>query len=538
MVQLYANGTLIYDPFLYGYELQGLTATVGVNKGGTAEIVMPPEHPAYNSFVSFRTIVTIYRHGKLVFRGRALYPVDDFYGTRTITCEGERCFLCDAIVRPYLWQADPATIFSELIAIYNAQVDDFKKFNVGKVTVTDPNEYVRLEGENAETVSDVLDKLIERVGGYITFTNNEDGEREINWLAELENKSKQRIEFGENLLDFSRSGENTELATRLIPYGAKDETTGKRITIESVNNGLDYIQDDDVIAIRGIITATAEWDDVTLPQHLMTKARQELDVRKLIVTTLTLSAVDLSAMDKDIDSFDAGDWVEVFSAPHAVHGDFLLNERKYDFLDPSKDTVTMGKELVTLTGAAVTSNWAMQTKLEKTTSSIKTDVKTTVNEAANALASKVNTASAYMTNDGLMIQWGRLSLFDTSTGTVSGSSVAIRDEASSSGTVLVRVNTGETVAVTAYGVEWCAVTYGEYSGFMMTEYLTFSAVQPRIVFAYPFSAAPSVTVTALGTTPVEKCACVCGITVDGADVYAGVGVAEINWIAVGKAEII
>lgn len=478
MVQLFANGTLIYDPFLHGYELQKLTATVGVNKGGTAEIVMPPEHPAYNSFVSLRTIVTIYRHDKLIFRGRALYPVDDFYGTRTITCEGERCFLCDAIVRPYLWQTDPATIFSELIAIYNGQVDDFKQFRVGKVTVADPNEYIRLEGENAETVSDVLDKLVERAGGYITFTDNEDGEREINWLAELENRSKQRIEFGENLLDFSRSGENTELATRLIPYGAKDEATGKRITIESVNNGLDYIQADEVVAVRGLISTAVEWDDVTLPEILLAKAQQELAVRKLIVTTLTLSAVDLSALDKDIDSFEAGDWVEVYSAPHAVQGDFLLNERKYDFLNPGSDTVTLGKELMTLTGSGVNGEWAIQAQIAKTSSNIKSEVKnatsTVRTDLTTAFAPKVNTSDAYLTSDGLLFQWGTLTL-DSSA---------------------------------------------------------------HITFTYPYSETPSVQITPVHTEAIKALCCVDAVALDGVDVYVGSGITTVSWLAIGKAEII
>ena len=114
-----------------GYELIELTATVSGSAGGTAEIVMPPEHPAYDVFVAYRTIVTIYRNDELIFRGRALYSTDDFYGRRTITCEGERCFLRDAVMEPYLYQASPTAIFTDVINRYNAQVESFKKFRVG-----------------------------------------------------------------------------------------------------------------------------------------------------------------------------------------------------------------------------------------------------------------------------------------------------------------------------------------------------------------------------------------------------------------------
>lgn len=476
MVQLYADGKLIYSPFMDGYELQGLTATVGVNKGGVAEIVMPPGHPAYNSFVSRKTIVTIYRAGKRIFRGRALYPEDDFYGTRTITCEGQRCFFRDSVVRPYLWQTEPATIFRELVDIHNSQVDESKRFVVGTITVTDPNNYVRLESEEAEQSSDVLDKLVERCGGFVTFSTNDAGQEVINWLATLDRKCAQLIEFGENLLDYSSSGENTDLATRIIPYGARDEATGRRINIRNVNGGLDYVQDDAAVARFGIITAIVVWDDVTLPAYLRTKALAELSVRKLIVTTLTLSAVDMSVRDRNIDSYDAGDLVPVFSAPHGLNDYFLLTEREYDLLQPENDKVTLGKQILTLTGAEVSGNVYIQNKFAQTAAGMKTEMQSSLNaakeELAAALGSKVNGASAYMTSDDLLIQWGVLEL------------------ASGAG---------------------------------------------HIEFLYPYEAEPTVQVTALGTTPSDKGCCVNGITVDGADVKTGTDVAKVNWLAIGKA---
>ena len=87
MIQVYADNSLVYDSRLEDYSLLGLKVTTGLNKGGTAEIVMPPHHPAYNIFSSYKTVVTVYRDGLLLFRGRSLYPMDDFYNRRTITCE-------------------------------------------------------------------------------------------------------------------------------------------------------------------------------------------------------------------------------------------------------------------------------------------------------------------------------------------------------------------------------------------------------------------------------------------------------------------
>ena len=151
MIQVYADSVLAYDSRLRDsgadYTLLGLTATTSLNKGGTAEITMPPGHPAYSSYISYKTIVEIYRDNKLLFRGRALYPNDDFLNRRVVTCEGELCFFRDAVSRPYLYQDDPATIFAAVVQDYNAQVEVPKQFRVGTVTVTDPNNYIRLESE-------------------------------------------------------------------------------------------------------------------------------------------------------------------------------------------------------------------------------------------------------------------------------------------------------------------------------------------------------------------------------------------------------
>lgn len=385
MIRVFADGELIYDHRLDGYGLIGLTAEVGLNKGGTAEIVMPPGHPAYNSFVSYRTVVEIYRREELVFRGRALYPSDDFDNNRTITCEGERCFLQDAVIQPYLYQASPEVIFTDVMNRYNAQVEPFKQFRIGAITAKDPNDYQRIESESATPISEVIDKLVEYVGGYIVFTTDPDGQRVINWLGSLDEVCGQTIEFGENLMDFSSTGANTELATVIYPYGAKNEETGERVTIKDVNDGKLYIQDDEAVALRGTVAAVVFWDDVTLAKNLLTKARKELNTRKLIVTSLELTALDLSAWNIDIDSLRVGVTVRVLSKPHGIDDMFLLTNRKYVFFKPEEDKVVLGKDLVTLTGSDVASNRSTLNQLERTRQSIKTDYEIRITDAINTI---------------------------------------------------------------------------------------------------------------------------------------------------------
>ena len=364
-IRIYADGTLVYDSRLEDQDLVGLKVTHGLNVGGTAELVMPLGHPAYNSFAAYKTIVTIYRDGVLRFRGRVLYAADNFYGQRTVTCEGEMCLLRDTINRPYSYEASPRSIFVTILNAHNAATDPEKRFTVGKVTVTDPNEYIKMENESAETTMDTLNKLIDRCGGFITFTTNSSGNRVINYLASLGSTSNQVIEFGENLLDFSRTGANsTGIITGLVPFGAKDEKTKKRITIASVNDGKDYILADDAVAVRGIIMGTEVWNDVTTPANLLKKAKAHLEEHKSFVTSITLTALDLSYLDRSLDSFAVGDMVRVVSAPHGVDEKFQLSQLTEDLLNPARSTITLGKDIQSLTGYDVAGDNKSQKELD------------------------------------------------------------------------------------------------------------------------------------------------------------------------------
>ena len=386
MIQIHADGALVFDSRLEEYDLQGLKVTNALNKGGTAEIIMPPVHPAYNAFIAYKTIVEIRRDGKLRFRGRALPPADDYYNVRTWLCEGEMCFFRDAVSRPYLYRDTPAAVFTALVGEYNRQVEPAKQFKVGTITVTDANDFIRLESESAERILDTITKLRDRCGGYIVFTTDADGARVVNWYATLGYRSNQVIEFGENLLSFARNGSNTELITAVVPYGAKDETTGQRVTIESVNGGQDYIQDDEAVALRGFICRPAFWDDVTVPANLLRKAQQYLEQNRYIINSLELTGFDLSILDKSIDSFREGDLVRVVSKPHGVDEEFLLTERTEDMLllSTDSDKITLGKDKATLTGADVAGDVQNRGELNKVSQQIKADYQTGIAQAVHS----------------------------------------------------------------------------------------------------------------------------------------------------------
>lgn len=403
MIQLYVDNKLVYDSRVKATALLGLKAQLGLNKGGAATITLPPGHPAYNEFKSYRSVVEIYRDNMLYFRGRALYPTDDFTLKRTITCEGERCFLRDGIHRPYSYNKAPSAIFTEMIGLYNTQVEAFKQFVVGTIEGIS-TEAIIFENDEAETFSASLDKLVEVCGGYIVFTTNQSGQRVINWYADVNYINQQTIEFGENLMDFSRTTANSDLATAIIPYGAKNETTGLRLTIESVNGGLDFIKDDTAVAERGMIIKAVYWDEITTASALLARAQQYLNNSKNLIVSLELTAIDLSLLNKSIDSFRVGDYIKIRSKPHGVEDEyFRLTEQSIDFLHPQNDRIILGKNLTSLTGADVESARKNDDSIKRLNRAIRSD--SNVNVGAQMQDVKVElTTLIQQTSEQLMLE--------------------------------------------------------------------------------------------------------------------------------------
>ena len=201
MFQVYADGNLIYDSRYEEFLIAKGQLTLEANKSGSFGFTLYRDHPYYDRIEKLATIITVYRDGSLIYRGRVIKSVDGFYNDKTFTCEGELSFLLDSIQRAYSFTGSPEELFDQFITEHNSQVGTDKQFTVGQVTVTDPNDYINRSNSAYEnTLSNLNAKLVESLGGYINITSGENGARVINWIKDFPYLSTQSIEFGENLL--------------------------------------------------------------------------------------------------------------------------------------------------------------------------------------------------------------------------------------------------------------------------------------------------------------------------------------------------
>lgn len=386
MYKIYADDTVIYDSTLEDYKIGKGSITLETNKSGSFTFSVYPDHFFYNSFIRLKTVITVYKFGKIVFRGRILNDITDYWNNKVITCEGELGFLQDSIIRPFSFTGTPKELFTKFIEEHNSQVDEFKRFNVGTISVVDPNNYIARSNTNYESaLSNLNSRLIEdSLGGYFYITHGEDGTDQtptINYLADFTKVSSQKIEFGSNLKNYTKTVKADDIATAIIPLGHEvddgdDNTENPKLTIASVNGGKDYVYSESGVALYGWIFKVVSWDDITDAYNLKVKGEAYLNSVIKQNITIELNAIDLSLLDHSIESFNVCDYIHVISKPHNFDSTLLCNKQTLDILKPENDSIVLGYTYSTFT--------EINGKMSSAISNI-VNIQSTVNNISNRL---------------------------------------------------------------------------------------------------------------------------------------------------------
>lgn len=416
MYTIYSDGKLLYTPHLSdaGQGVFTPQLTVELNRAGSLSFAMPPDNVMYDRISKLTSIVTVYQDDEEMFRGRVLNDEKNFYKQKTAYCEGELAFLHDSKQRPYKFEGTRANLFKQYISNHNARVETAKQFVVGNITVKTANETVTVENdEYPSTFDELTSKLITPYGGYLKVRGSGDV-RYIDWLEESGNYSSQTIEFGVNLLDLEEyiSGEN--VFTVLIPTGkTQTDSNGNSkgyLTIASVNNGKDYIEDATAISLFGRIEATESWSDIEDASQLKKLAEEYLKSNIELAVTLSVKAVDLNLLDVKWERIRVGDWVQVISIPHDLNKWFQCTKIIYDLIDPEKSEYTFGVDYTSFTGKQVNGEKSIQNSVASVKSS-----------ASNAAAqSSAANASVTTLNNTLSNDYVKTSTFESYKAEVSG----------------------------------------------------------------------------------------------------------------------
>lgn len=358
--RVFVDGELFYHPELSKLAITQAKVHEDAENIDSLTLSAPHNHPYLASIIPLVSTIVCKKDEDVVFEGRAIDDGSDFYNTHTWTCESCMAYLKDSIQPPFQYSGKLHGLMEYFVSVHNAAVEEKKQFVLGEVTVTDDNDYISYSNtEYSVTMDAIRDKLIRTHGGYLQI-RYADGNRYLDYLADFNARSLQTVEFGKNLLDVKITRDHTARATALIPLGAiieerseeeSEETTQKRVDITSVNDGKNYVCDEDTVRELGWIWATEIWDDVTVPGNLLRKGNARLAELTEGITSMELTIVDESDTGADIGDIRARMYVKCLSAPHGINGTYLCVSRDRDYLNPAGNTISIGASGVTLTSA-------------------------------------------------------------------------------------------------------------------------------------------------------------------------------------------
>lgn len=360
MFQIYADDELLYSPDLAneGYGVISPKLTTELNKSGSLEFTLPHNNVMYDKINKLKTQITVKEDDKTIWWGRVIHDNKDFFKRKTIYCEGILSWLLDSVIRPYDYQGTVKNYIRKMITEHNLQVDSSKEIHVGDVTVTDSNDYIHYSStQYPSTLNEIVNKLLNTHGGYIKlWYNTAIGWYQLDYTSTPGDISDQVIQFGENLLDVTEYIDAQNVFTVLIPLGAKlseNSMEESRLTVESVNGGLDYIEDKTAVAIFGKIWKTYTWDDVTEASNLLKKGKNFLNAGIEMSVALSIKAVDLHLIDVNTKKISLGQHVRVVSEPHELDSYFLCSKIVLDMQNPDKTEYTFGSGFTALTDQQV-----------------------------------------------------------------------------------------------------------------------------------------------------------------------------------------
>lgn len=359
MYSIYAEDTLIYNPSATQLCLYDIVLTLEDNSAGTLQFSMPPIHPSFESLKKLATLITVMSGDVVLWKGRIISDDLDINNVKKIQCEGQLAFLNDSIFPAFDFSGSPEQLFRSIMQNHNSQVSPKQRFLIGNVTVQDNNDYiVRSSINDARTWATLKEKCFQSsLGGHLRIRYEADGDY-IDWLDDYTEVSSQSISFGKNIIDLLVNTSATETFTAIRPKGALvDETGTERIDIKDVNDGKDYIVDEEKAAEYGIIFASPEesiWENVTLPQNLLKKAEEKLAAGTTLRKTIDVKAVDLNLTDAEIEAFKVCTYVQVVSSLHGIAEYYLLSRAELHLDAPEHTRYTLGAVKTTFTDTSKT----------------------------------------------------------------------------------------------------------------------------------------------------------------------------------------
>jgi len=429
MYTIYANGQLIYNPISTLNQITRGRLSKNMNDADYFTFTVSPENTAGHNLTPLVTYIEVFDNDHRIFRGRITNPDANLRNVMGYECEGELAFLNDSIVRPYVWNTGGVADYLRfLIANHNEQADPQCHFTVRNVTVTETaltGNIVRSSESHVSTFEELRLKLFDALGG-VMMLERIGNTTFIDYVEVSPNVATQPVDIGMNIIDLNYLNRGEAVKTALFPLGAMvmsdyDETgdyddntitSGNRIGIAEVNDGIDFIFDQNAVNRFGWKFATATFDDAYNPEVIMERGWRALADMVNPRETLEVNLFDLSRVDPFWRRIRHLDYIDINNPTGGIQARLLIVRMRLNLLDASMDTVGLGSESGSLSRglqrnrletANLVRNAVTSDQVRQTANNINRDtqvnVNNTVNSAVNNATNQINNNVTNQIND-------------------------------------------------------------------------------------------------------------------------------------------
>ncbi|MEC6747328.1 phage tail spike protein [Marinilactibacillus sp. XAAS-LB27] len=366
-------GRIIHSPTVSGTKVEGMIKTE-INLIDSFNFSMLLNNSGYGLIKPLKTLVTVQnlKTERFEFEGRVLGPLEEMNEEgivrRAYLCEGELGYLHDSSQRHLEYRGTPYDLYETILNYHNQQVEPYKRFLPGIVDVTNntDNAYIYLSAEQT-TFETIMDKLVNRLGGELRV-RKENGVRYLDYLRRVGEDTTTEIKLAKNLVSITKEVDPSQIITRLTPLGIRLESENEaatdasqaRLTIDSVNNGLPYIDRPDLISEFGILGKSKVWEDITLPSNLISTGIKFMDEQKLVLNQYKLTAIDLSLIGLDIDTLKVGNGYPTINPLMSIDETLRVVGKQTELNHPESSLLTIGDKFKTRSQYQKESNQSAQ----------------------------------------------------------------------------------------------------------------------------------------------------------------------------------
>lgn len=238
MFSIYANDNLVYSDTYpnFNRKVSSPQFKMEVDAAGSLDFVLHVENSCYNTIQKMRTKIEVRRFDTPIWVGRVVEESIDFDNNKKLHCEGAFAFLNDTCqpIREFknkTLSEIVTTILNTHNERYTSDIDKFRRVYFGGQSViqADGNTERKIEyfATAYDYTIDAIKTILEKYECHcaIRMVYDEatgEWQNKLFLFKEYWDHSDQTIQFGKNLLDFTKKYNFSKIVTRLLPLAKTD----------------------------------------------------------------------------------------------------------------------------------------------------------------------------------------------------------------------------------------------------------------------------------------------------------------------------